>query len=105
MEPGDLVLLYTDGVLEAHDSKGREFGALRLKRLLVQARREPAREVVQRVVNAARSWAQGAAAEDDMTAVAIRRAPQRAGGHPRRSGEHPRVRPEMMPDGTTPPSG
>ena len=34
MEPGDLVLLYTDGVLEAHDSKGREFGALRLKRLL-----------------------------------------------------------------------
>ncbi|HMA29129.1 MAG TPA: PP2C family protein-serine/threonine phosphatase, partial [Thermoanaerobaculia bacterium] len=54
MEPGDLVLLYTDGVVEAHDPKGREFGAGRLRRLLGQARRESAREIVQRVVNAAR---------------------------------------------------
>jgi len=98
MEPGDLVLLYTDGVLEAHDSKGREFGALRLKRLLVQARRESAREVVQRVVNAARSWSHGAPAEDDMTAVAIRRGT-------RRHAEPTHVRPAAPPDETTPRSG
>ena len=105
MEPGDLVLLYTDGVVEAHDSKGREFGMPRLKRLLVEAKRESAREIVQRVVNAARSFTHGAPAEDDMTAVAIRRAPKRPGEHLRRSGEHPRVRPETIPHETRPPSG
>jgi sigma-B regulation protein RsbU (phosphoserine phosphatase) len=94
MEPGDLVLLYTDGVLEAHDSKGHEFGVARLKRLLTQARHESAREVVQRVVNAARSWSHGAPAEDDMTAVAIRRAP--------RPPVLQRVRTGMMPDGKRP---
>jgi Serine phosphatase RsbU, regulator of sigma subunit len=98
MEPGDLMLLYTDGVVEAHDSKDREFGMPRLKRLLVEARRESAREVVQRVVNAARSWSHGAPVEDDMTAVAIRRVPQRTGAPPR-------VRPETMPHGTKPRSG
>jgi serine phosphatase RsbU (regulator of sigma subunit) len=100
MEPGDVVLLYTDGVLEAHDPKGREFGAARLKRLLAQARRESAREVVQRVVNAVRSWSHGAPAEDDVTAVAIRRGP-------RRLAEVARVRPESPSPsgGTTPPSG
>jgi serine phosphatase RsbU (regulator of sigma subunit) len=94
MEPGDVVLLYTDGVLEAHDSKGHEFGVTRLKRLLTQARHESAREVVQRVVNAARSWSHGAPAEDDMTAVAIRRAP--------RPPAPQRVRPGMLPDGKRP---
>jgi sigma-B regulation protein RsbU (phosphoserine phosphatase) len=94
MEPGDVVLLYTDGVLEAHDSKGHEFGVTRLKRLLTQARDESAREVVQRVVNAARSWSHGAPAEDDMTAVAIRRAP--------RPPAPQRVRPGMLPDGKRP---
>jgi sigma-B regulation protein RsbU (phosphoserine phosphatase) len=92
MEPGDVVLLYTDGVVEAHDPKGREFGAARLRRLLAGARRESAREIVQRVVNVVRSWSHGAPAEDDVTAVAIRRGPARAGRGAR-------------PDGTRPPSG
>lgn len=98
MEPGDLVLLYTDGVVEAHDPKGREFGAGRLRRLLGQARRESAREIVQRVVNAARSWSHGAPAEDDVTAVVIRRDPSRLAGP---AG----VRPGASTRGTTPPSG
>ncbi|MDL2719190.1 MAG: PP2C family protein-serine/threonine phosphatase, partial [Acidobacteriota bacterium] len=104
MEPGDLVLLYTDGIVEAHDSKGREFGMPRLKRLLVEARKETAREVVQRVVNAARSWSHGAPAEDDMTAVAIRRAPKPPDPK-RRSGEFPRVKLETTLPGTRPRSG
>jgi sigma-B regulation protein RsbU (phosphoserine phosphatase) len=94
IEPGDIVLLHTDGVVEAHDPKGREFGAPRLKRLVSEARRESAREIAHRVVNAVKSWRHGAAPEDDMTVVAIKRVPPR-------SGEHPRVRPPGS--GTTPP--
>jgi len=44
MEHGDVVVLYTDGVVEAHDSRGREYGPSRLKRLVSEARRLPARE-------------------------------------------------------------
>ena len=98
MEPGDVLLLYTDGVSEAHDAKGREFGVPRLKKLLEGARRLPAREIGLRVANTVKSWRGGAAPEDDVTIVAIKRAP-------RRTGAPPRVRPGAPPDGTTPRSG
>ncbi len=96
VEPGDVVLLYTDGVVEAHDAKGREFGVARLKKLVTEARRHPAKEIALRVANAVKSWRGGAAPEDDVTVVAIKRA------H-RKPGEPPRVSPGGS--GTTPPSG
>jgi sigma-B regulation protein RsbU (phosphoserine phosphatase) len=96
MDPGDVVLLYTDGVVEAHDAKGREFGALRLKRLVSEARRHPAREIAHRVANAVKSWRGGAAPEDDVTVVAIKRGPKGSGEHAVRAANDP---------GTTPPSG
>jgi serine phosphatase RsbU (regulator of sigma subunit) len=96
MDPGDVVLLYTDGVVEAHDVKGREFGAARLKRLVSEARRHPAREIAHRVANAVKSWRGGAAPEDDVTVVAIKRGPKGSGEH--------RVRASGSPE-TTPPSG
>jgi Stage II sporulation protein E (SpoIIE) len=34
LQPGDRVLIYTDGILEATDTKGEEFGALRLEEAL-----------------------------------------------------------------------
>lgn len=85
LDPGDVVLLYTDGVVEAHDAKGREFGVARLKRLISEARRLPAREIAYRVANSVKSWRGGAAPEDDVTVVAIKRASKG-------SGEHARVR-------------
>ena len=97
MDPGDVVLLYTDGVVEAHDTKGREFGASRLKRLVAEARRQPAREIAHRVANAVKSWRGGAVPEDDVTVVAIKRGPKGWG-------DQHRLRPEGAPR-TTPPSG
>lgn len=96
MEPGDVVVLYTDGVVEAHDAKGREFGTSRLKRLVAEARRQPAREIAHRVVNAVKSWRGGAAPEDDVTVVAIKRGPKGWGDQRLRAADGP---------GTTPPSG
>ena len=96
MEHGDVVLLFTDGVVEAHDAKGREFGVSRLKRLVSEARRRPAKEIAQRVANAVKSWRGGAAPEDDVTVVAIKRGPKGSGEHRLRSSGDP---------GTTPPSG
>jgi serine phosphatase RsbU (regulator of sigma subunit) len=96
MDPGDVVVLYTDGVTEAHDAKGREYGPSRLKRLVSEARRLPAREIALRIANAVKSWRGGAAPEDDVTVVVIKRGPKGSGEH--------RVRVLAAP-GTTPPSG
>ena len=73
MEPGDLLLLYTDGIVEAHDLRGREFGLDRVRRILLDYRKRPARETVEKLMSAVRQFSAGRAAEDDRTAVVIRR--------------------------------
>jgi hypothetical protein len=80
MEPGDLLLLYTDGIVEAHDPRGREFGVPRVKRLLGELRTKPAKEVAERVLAAVRAWSGGPSPEDDQTVVVIRRQPARGAG-------------------------
>lgn len=84
MEPGDVLLLYTDGIVEAHDKRGREFGIPRLKRLLVELRKRRAKEIAEGVMNAVKAWDDGLAPEDDRTVVVVRRAtpPPKSGVRP-----------------------
>ena len=46
LEPGDSLLLYTDGMTEASDPKGREFGIERLKKAFLAIKEKPADEIV-----------------------------------------------------------
>jgi sigma-B regulation protein RsbU (phosphoserine phosphatase) len=73
MEPGDLLLLYTDGIVEAHDARGREFGLDRVRRILLDYRKRSARETSEKVMQAVREFSTGRPAEDDRTVVVIRR--------------------------------
>ncbi len=73
MEPGDLVCLYTDGIVEAADRRGREFGMGRLKRILTEMRRRPARETVERILLTAGLFTGEPSPVDDQTIVLIRR--------------------------------
>ena len=73
MEPGDLLLLYTDGIVEAHDSRGREFGLDRVRRILLDYRKASARETAETLMTAVREFGAGLMAEDDRTVVVIRR--------------------------------
>lgn len=53
LEPGDLVLLYTDGVVEARSAEGEFFGESRLADLLVRSHAGlPVPETIRRVVRA-----------------------------------------------------
>lgn len=70
--PGDVVLLYTDGVIDAMDPDGNFFGLQRLTRTVSQA---PARasEIGEAVVQAVRHHAASRAPNDDITLVCFGR--------------------------------
>jgi len=71
--PGDMVVLYTDGVNEALDSNGRQFGMERLKQALAAAP-AGAGEVGEWILDAVRRHAGGAAQSDDIAILCLGRA-------------------------------
>jgi phosphoserine phosphatase RsbU/P len=71
--PGDALLLYTDGVTEAVDAEGREFGEERLHDLLAQGERANAAQLIARVDAALRAFSLGQPQFDDVTCLAITR--------------------------------
>jgi len=100
MEPGDLVCLYTDGITEATDRRGREFGMGRLRRLLAEMRRRPARETVERILVATGLFTGEPTPSDDQTVVVIRRRTP-----DEKKGSAPPVSAATTGSGTRPPSG
>ena len=73
LDPGDTVVLYTDGVTEAQDANGNMFGAAGLCELFEAAPPTRAEEAIQRVFGAVRSFAGTAEQFDDITCLALRR--------------------------------
>ena len=72
LEPQDLLFLYTDGISEASNDGGEEYGATRLGGSLDGLRGLPARDVVESVLEKVRTFQNGAPQIDDVTAMAIR---------------------------------
>jgi len=72
LAPGDVFVFCTDGVFEANDALGREFGAERLLRVVAETRTRPAREIVDAIFNAVQEFRADTPPNDDMTAVALR---------------------------------
>jgi len=69
---GDVILFCSDGVFEANDARGREFGVERLSQVVLDARTQPARSIVEEVFTAVADFRGEARAKDDMTVVAIK---------------------------------
>jgi hypothetical protein len=72
LEPGDRLLLYTDGVVEARNGDGEFFGTERLVDLTVRqhADSRPAAETLRRLVHAVLDH-QGGALQDDATTLLV----------------------------------
>jgi phosphoserine phosphatase RsbU/P len=73
MQSGDAVVLYTDGLIEREDSRGKQYGLARMKRLLRNMPDASARERVDTIFADGDRYAGGAAPQDDMTVVVVRR--------------------------------
>ena len=70
LQTGDLLCLYSDGIVEAHDNRDREFGLPRLVRLVKANRENTAQQICQEVLTRVAKW--GRAGEDDRTVVIVK---------------------------------
>jgi sigma-B regulation protein RsbU (phosphoserine phosphatase) len=71
LHPGDLLVLYSDGVTEAGVFQGEEFGEARLENIAMNHREKPLAEIQRRILMAARDWSHGDL-EDDMTLLLVK---------------------------------
>ena len=69
--PGDLVIMYTDGVTEAFDAQYAAFGEERLVRIVKECRTLPASIVMERIISGIREFTGSAPQSDDITLVVI----------------------------------
>ncbi len=72
--PGDVLVLYTDGVVEAQNAGGEFFEEERLIAVLAATDGLPATAIRDRIVQAARDFAGAGGLGDDLTVVVVRRA-------------------------------
>src|SRR5205807_9070669 len=69
---GDAFVFCTDGVFEANDALGREFGADRLLEVVTTVCRKSARDLVDAIFAAVEEFRGDTPPNDDMTAVALK---------------------------------
>ncbi|HST21860.1 MAG TPA: GAF domain-containing SpoIIE family protein phosphatase, partial [Blastocatellia bacterium] len=72
MHSGDLLLAYTDGVTEAFNIEGEEFGEERLKNLLASSSHLCAQELSEKIVDSVRDWCLDTQPHDDLTLVVMK---------------------------------
>ncbi len=72
LKPGDTIVSYSDGVTEALNTAGDEFGEERLIEVIRQHHGKPAADVLGHVIDAVEAFASGAEQYDDVTALVVR---------------------------------
>lgn len=72
MQPGDVLLIFSDGISEALDAAGEEFGDDRILACLKAHAGDSVNGVLECLVGTVKSFAAGTVQSDDMTAVVVR---------------------------------
>lgn len=70
LDSGDILCMYTDGIVEAADDRGREFGLDRLEKLVRSRRDATAQEITTDVLQKVAKW--GPEGQDDRTVVIVK---------------------------------
>jgi sigma-B regulation protein RsbU (phosphoserine phosphatase) len=73
LESDDCLVLYTDGITEALDANGDEFGPERMIRSVQASARESAAGVISRLTADVRDFAGGHPQHDDITLIVVRK--------------------------------
>jgi len=72
LEPGDTIVLFSDGVTEAMDPAEQLFGVQRLREVLNGQAQTPLEDLQQTVLQAVENFARGASQADDLTLLLVR---------------------------------
>ncbi|MFN8005514.1 MAG: SpoIIE family protein phosphatase [Terriglobia bacterium] len=73
VEKGDIAVFYSDGVTEANNPQGEEFGEKRLAEYVQMVRHQSADEILQELTRSLQNWVGDGVAHDDMTLVVVRK--------------------------------
>jgi phosphoserine phosphatase RsbU/P len=73
LERDDCLVLYTDGVTEALDPNGEEFGPERMTQTLRESAKEGAQGIINRLTADVRNFANGHPQHDDITLIVVRK--------------------------------
>ncbi|MGD0870133.1 MAG: SpoIIE family protein phosphatase [Bryobacteraceae bacterium] len=73
LEHGDMLVAYTDGIVEPENAYGEMFGEERLQELLTKYARTDSSEIIARAMEAVVEWTGEGELQDDMTMVVARR--------------------------------
>jgi len=71
--PGDLILLYTDGLLDARNETDQKFGAERVKEYLKRHRKDTSSELVKGLCDAVKKFSGRRKVQDDVTVVVMKK--------------------------------
>lgn len=69
--PGDLIILFTDGIIEAHNSEREEFGIERLQEIVFRLRRTSSQLIAETLVQQVKAFT-GGVIDDDYSILVIR---------------------------------
>ncbi len=69
LESGDILVAYTDGLIEARSPQNEEYGEQRLVETLLAHSTLPSAEIERRILQSVKEWTSDAEQEDDLTLV------------------------------------
>jgi len=72
LEPGQIIVIGTDGIWETHNPQGDAFGKEALRNIIRTQAQQPAREILRAVIDALEDFRSSGPQEDDVTLVIIK---------------------------------
>jgi len=75
LEPGDSIVLYTDGLVESRNDQGEELGYDKFKNMLLESHCADSQQFYERIMAANRLWRQNQPPQDDYSLMILSRRP------------------------------
>ena len=73
INPGDRLVLYTDGVTEAMNENEEEYGEERLEQLIIENKNQTTEKIAELIIESVNHYAGALPQSDDITLVVIKR--------------------------------
>jgi phosphoserine phosphatase RsbU/P len=73
IDPGDMLVMYSDGVTESKNENDEEFGSERLSEIIINHRSQTAEAILEKIMKSVCCYSDGCPQADDITVVVVKR--------------------------------